>query len=35
MYSLISGLLNLYFEKPTIKILIAGVDGVGKTHFLN
>ena len=31
MFGLIKGLWNSFFEKPTIKILIIGLDGAGKT----
>ena len=35
MYQLLKGLYNLYFEKPTVKILIIGPDNVGKSYLLN
>ena len=31
MITLIKGLWNMYFEKPTYKILIIGMDKAGKT----
>lgn len=31
MFSLIKGYYNMYFEKPTYKILIVGLDSAGKT----
>lgn len=35
MFSLLAGLWNSYFEKPTYKILIVGLDGAGKTVIIN
>ena len=34
MYSLLSGFYKWYFEKPEYKVLILGLDGAGKTSFL-
>ena len=31
MFSLIQGFYKQYFDKPTYKILIIGLDGAGKT----
>lgn len=37
MYSLISGLYDMYFTTPTLKILIVGEESSGKTvrNFIN
>eukprot|EP01017_Pseudomicrothorax_dubius_P049634 TRINITY_DN9255_c0_g1_i2.p1 TRINITY_DN9255_c0_g1~~TRINITY_DN9255_c0_g1_i2.p1 ORF type:complete len:124 (-),score=17.13 TRINITY_DN9255_c0_g1_i2:339-710(-) len=35
MFTLISGLVQMCFAKPTYKILILGVKGAGKTTMLN
>ena len=34
MYSLISGFYTWYFQKPEYKVLLVGLDGAGKTSFL-
>ena len=34
MYTLLSGLYQYIFQKPTYRILIVGLDGAGKTTFL-
>ena len=34
MYSLVTGFYKWYFQKPEYKILIIGLDGAGKTSFL-
>lgn len=31
MYSLLKGFYNMYFERPTFKVLIIGLEGAGKT----
>ena len=31
MYYLIKGFYNMYFERPTFKVLIIGLEGAGKT----
>ena len=35
MYTLLKGFYNMYFEKPTYKILIIGLDNAGKTVKIN
>ena len=34
MYSLLSGFYQWYFQKPEYKVLMVGLDGAGKTSFL-
>jgi len=33
MYSLLKGFYNMYFERPTFKVLIIGLEGAGKTVY--
>ncbi len=34
MFSLLYGLYQMYFEKPTYRVLMVGLDGAGKTTLL-
>ena len=34
MYSLVSGFYHWYFQKTEYKVLVLGLDGAGKTSFL-